>query len=116
MVFAGASLGDGTVVEYCIDVSDRKRAEAQVLEGEHNLQIADDALVRANTDLKHFSYAVSHDMQEPLRMVMSYTQLLARDYRGKLDRASGSVYRQRRRRRPADGGAAERSAGVLVGG
>ncbi len=85
MVFAGASLGDGTIVEYCIDISDRKRAEAQVLQGEHNLQIADEALVRANTDLKHFSYAVSHDMQEPLRMVTSYTQLLARDYRGKLD-------------------------------
>ncbi len=84
MVFAGASLGDGTLIEYCIDVSDRKRAEAQVLEGEHNLELADAALVRANTDLKHFSYAVSHDMQEPLRMVMSFTQLLARDYRGKL--------------------------------
>ena len=85
MVVASASLGDGSLIEYCFDVSGRKRAEAQVIEREHTLQIADAALVRANTDLKHFSYAVSHDMQEPLRMVMSYTQLLARDYRGKLD-------------------------------
>jgi PAS domain S-box-containing protein len=85
VIFAGASLGDGAVVEYCVDVSDRKRAEAQVVQGARNLRIADEALVRLNGDLKHFSYAVSHDMQEPLRMVMSFTQLLARDYRGKLD-------------------------------
>lgn len=85
MVVASASLGDGTSIEYSFDAAGRKRAEAQVLEREHTLEIADAALVRANTDLKHFSYAVSHDMQEPLRMVMSYTQLLARDYRGKLD-------------------------------
>ena len=85
-VLAAASLGNGTRIEYCVDVSDRKRAEALVLAGEHSLQVADAALVRANTDLKHFSYAVSHDMQEPLRMVTSFTQLLARDYGGKLDR------------------------------
>ncbi len=85
LVTAGASLGDGTSVEYCIDISDRKRAEKQVLVGERNLGLANDALTRANTDLRHFSYAASHDLQEPLRMVTSYTQLLARDYQSKLD-------------------------------
>jgi light-regulated signal transduction histidine kinase (bacteriophytochrome) len=52
---------------------------------EDRLRVANEALVRANADLRHFSYAVSHDMQEPLRMVTIYTQLLARDYGKNLD-------------------------------
>ncbi len=83
-VFVGASLGDGTMIEYCFDVSDRRRAEELAMTANRNLKLAHEELVAANTDLKHFSYAVSHDMQEPLRMVTIYTQLLARDYGGKL--------------------------------
>jgi PAS domain S-box-containing protein len=53
------------------DITEQKRAERQ--------------LVRMNEDLRHFAYAASHDLQEPLRMVVSYTQFLARNYEDKLD-------------------------------
>ncbi len=70
---------EGILVTAAIrDITRRKEAEA------HLLQKVDE-LNRSNEELGQFANIVSHDLQEPLRMVASYTQLLSRRYRGKLD-------------------------------
>ncbi|HLN20984.1 MAG TPA: PAS domain S-box protein [Bacteroidales bacterium] len=63
----------------CFDVTSMKKGAEQVL-----IRLNEE-LLRSNTDLQQFAYVASHDLQEPLRMVSSFTQLLQMRYKDKLD-------------------------------
>jgi signal transduction histidine kinase len=82
---AGASdfITKGRIDSSQLERSIRYAIEQHRLRGE--LQRHSEALARSNAELQQFAYVASHDLQEPLRTISSYVQLLARRYKSQLD-------------------------------
>ncbi len=78
--------GQPAILSTARDITERQEAARQIE------QYADD-LARSNKELEQFAYVVSHDLQEPARMVSSYLDLIARRYRGEIDeKADGYIH------------------------
>jgi light-regulated signal transduction histidine kinase (bacteriophytochrome) len=87
--FSPLQTEDGLVITSALrDISERKKSEEQIRQLNASLEARvlerTNALMRSNEELQQFAYIASHDLQEPLRTVSIYGQLLARRYEGQL--------------------------------
>ncbi|HTA40808.1 MAG TPA: ATP-binding protein [Bryobacteraceae bacterium] len=68
------------------DISEERKFEEALVRQSHEL-------ARSNADLEQFAYTTSHDLQEPLRNIAIFSELLAHDYAGRLDPGADSIIR-----------------------
>lgn len=67
------------------DITEQVRSAERLAELNADLQRSNEVLARTNQDLERFAFIASHDLQEPLRMITTYTQLLIKSHRGQFD-------------------------------
>ncbi|MFC1595778.1 ATP-binding protein [Candidatus Margulisiibacteriota bacterium] len=86
MPIMGISIqGLGEIKKTTTELAFRKRVEEALREGEEELRYTLQELKRSNAELEQFAYVASHDLQEPLRMISSYVQLLEKKHKDKFD-------------------------------
>ncbi len=72
-------------------INDKVLAKEKLLKANQQLRTRTEELSNSNTELERFAYVASHDLQEPLRMVKNFLQLLERNYKNAVD-AKGKQY------------------------
>jgi PAS domain S-box-containing protein len=87
-LFAGKRLSEGECVEFVVDITDQKEAEAglerKVRERTADLEKLNEELKRSNAQLEDFAYVASHDLKEPVRKVHFFSDRLKDELSGKL--------------------------------
>jgi PAS domain S-box-containing protein len=73
------------------DITEQEQAAARLAQLNAELQQSNEDLARSNEDLERFAFVASHDLQEPLRMITVYSQLLVKTYAASLD-SQGEVF------------------------